>query len=62
MQKNFFFKLVFGGVLKVSDENSRIRIHKPEARIAGSDWIHIKFSLTRRTGIKVGIHWKLDTI
>ncbi len=26
-KKNFFFKLVFVGVLKVEDENSRIRIH-----------------------------------
>jgi hypothetical protein len=37
-QNNFFFKLVFVGVLKVNDENSRVRsrIHESEAWIRGS--------------------------
>jgi hypothetical protein len=35
-RKTFLFYLFFGGALKVNDENSRIRIHKSEARILAS--------------------------
>jgi hypothetical protein len=38
MQKNIFFKLVFVGVLKVNDENSRTRIHTTMAWIRNTDY------------------------
>jgi hypothetical protein len=36
MQENFFKNLFFVGILKVNDENRRIRIHWSEAWIRGS--------------------------
>jgi hypothetical protein len=35
-RNNFFFNSFFVGILKVNDENRRIRIHKAEAWIRGS--------------------------
>ncbi len=35
-RKNCVKKIVFAGILKVNDENSRIRIHSSEAWICGS--------------------------
>jgi hypothetical protein len=53
-QKNFLNKLVFVGILKVSDENSKIRIQNPDPLVRGMDpriliRIHTKMSWIRYT-------------
>jgi hypothetical protein len=50
--KNCVKKLVFAGILKVNDENSRIRIQDPDPLVRGLDpriRIHIKMSWIRNT-------------
>jgi hypothetical protein len=52
-QKNCVKKLVFAGILKVSDENRRIRIQDPDPLVRGMDpriRIHPKMSWIRNTG------------
>jgi hypothetical protein len=49
-QKTFFFNWFFVGVLKVKDENSRIRIQDPDPLVRGMDHrirIHPKISWIR---------------
>ncbi len=51
-QENFIKNLFFVGILKVNDENSRIRILLSEAWICDPDPIHSKKSWIRNTGTK----------
>jgi hypothetical protein len=58
ISRNFFFILVFVGILKVNDENSRMRIQDPDPLVRGMDpriqiriRIHTKMSWIRNTAL-----------
>jgi hypothetical protein len=54
-RKNCVKKLFFAGILKVRDENGRIRIQDPDPLVRGMDLrirIHPKMSWIRNTGLE----------
>jgi hypothetical protein len=64
-QKNCVKKLVFAGILKVSDENNRIRIQDPDPLVRGMDpririRIHPKMSWIRNTAYNAPIYLRTE--
>ncbi len=57
-RKNWVKNKLFAGILKVNDENSRIRIQDPDPLVRGMDpriqiRIHLKMSWIRNTGSNI---------